>query len=289
MKSIIKLIRVNQWVKNLFLFVPAFFAGNLFNTDHDILLGLGFFCFSFVASGIYIINDSRDIEADKLHPKKKFRPLASGAVSVNFALSLSGLLVLTGLVGAYLIHVNFLILLGVYFVMNLAYSYGLKNVPILDLFIVAFGFLLRIYSGGIIGGIPISQWLFIMILLLSLFLILAKRKDDLEIKDKTGQTMRKASAHYNIEFVNSCLTLFAAVIIVAYIMYTVSDEVVHQFNSSYLYLTTIFVLAGIIRYLQITFVEKDSGSPTSVLYKDKFIIITILLWVASFYLIIYAF
>lgn len=289
MKSIVQLIRVNQWVKNLFLFIPAFFAGSLFNTDHDILLALGVICFSFVASGIYIINDSRDIEADKLHPKKKFRPLASGAVSVNVALSLSVFLVIMGLVGAYLINVNFLILLSVYFVMNLAYSFGLKNVPILDLFIVAFGFLLRIYSGGIIGEIPISQWLFIMILLLSLFLILAKRKDDIEIKVKTGVSIRKASVHYNVEFINSCLTLFAAVIVVAYIMYTVSDEVVRQFNSSYLYLTTIFVLAGVIRYLQITFVEKDSGSPTSVLYKDKFIIVTILLWVASFYLIIYAF
>jgi decaprenyl-phosphate phosphoribosyltransferase len=127
-----------------------------------------------------------------------------------------------------------------------------------------------------------------MILLLALFLVTAKRRDDLIIRSETGDLVRKASKSYNLEFINSCLTLLSAVIIVAYIMYTVSPEVSDRFKSANLFMTTVFVIAGIMRYLQITFVEQDSGSPTSILYKDKFILITILGWIISFYLIIYS-
>jgi 4-hydroxybenzoate polyprenyltransferase len=164
---------------------------------------------------------------------------------------------------------------------------GLKNIAILDLFIVAFGFLIRVYSGGVIVGITITDWLAIMILLLALFLVTAKRRDDLVIRSETGESVRKASSSYNLEFINSIITLLSAVIIVAYIMYTVSPAVAQNFKSRHLFMTTVFVIAGIMRYLQITFVEQDSGSPTSILYKDKFILITILGWIISFYIIIY--
>jgi decaprenyl-phosphate phosphoribosyltransferase len=128
----------------------------------------------------------------------------------------------------------------------------------------------------------------IMILLLALFLIIAKRRDDIVIQTETGEVVRKSSQAYNLEFINSCLTLLSAVVIVSYIMYTVSPEVTQRFNSEYLFVTTIFVIAGIMRYLQITFVEQNSGSPTSILFKDKFIVLTILGWIISFYVIIYA-
>jgi decaprenyl-phosphate phosphoribosyltransferase len=285
--AIIRLMRVKQWVKNLFLFVPTFFAGHLFEFTEMFRLAGGALAFSLVASGIYIINDYKDREIDKLHPRKKTRPIASGEVSESLAKVLMVVLLGTGLIWSFFIEINFFYLLTAYMLLNVGYSMGLKNIAILDLFIVAFGFLIRVYSGGVIVGITITDWLAVMILLLALFLVTAKRRDDLVIRSETGESVRKASSSYNLEFINSIITLLSAVIIVAYIMYTVSPAVAQNFKSRHLFMTTVFVIAGIMRYLQITFVEQDSGSPTSILYKDKFILITILGWIISFYIIIY--
>ena len=287
MKSIVRLLRIKQWVKNLFLFVPTFFAGNIFNVGELIQLLAGAAAFSLAASGIYIMNDYKDRHVDRLHPRKRLRPIASGEVNEKTALILMVVLLAGSLTWSFIINPYFFYFLLTYVLLNIGYSLGLKNIAILDLFIVAFGFLLRIYSGGVIVDVPITDWLAVMILLLSLFLVTAKRRDDLIIKSETGEFVRKASRSYNLEFINSCLTLLSAVIIVAYIMYTVSNDVVERFRSSHLFMTTIFVIAGIMRYLQITFVEQDSGNPTSILYKDKFILITIAGWILSFYLIIY--
>lgn len=287
MKSIVRLLRVKHWVKNLFLFIPNFFAGGLFHSRTIKTVLAGVILFSLVASAIYIINDLRDVKKDRLHPRKKFRPLASGEVKQSTAIILSVVLLITGMTLSALITVNFFYLLLLYFAINLAYSFGLKNIPLIDLFVVASGFLIRIYCGGILGDVPISHWLAIMIFLLALFLVLAKRRDDLIIHTETGNTVRTASKSYNLEFVNSCLTIFSAVIVVSYIMYTVSPEVIQRFGSDMVFATSAFVIAGIMRYLQITFVEQNSGSPTSILYKDKFILFTILGWIFSFFLIIY--
>jgi decaprenyl-phosphate phosphoribosyltransferase len=288
MRPIIKLLRIKHWIKNLFLFIPLFFKGGLFQSSQFEVLIAGFFSFSLLASGVYVINDYMDRKVDRLHPKKKLRPIASGEVKESTAWLIIGMLVAAGLVSAYFLDIYFFFFLSFYFVMNLGYSFGLKNIPIVDLFIVSFGFLIRIYAGGALAQVDISHWLSIMILLLALFLIIAKRRDDIVIQTETGEVVRKSSQAYNLEFINSCLTLLSAVVIVSYIMYTVSPEVTQRFNSEYLFVTTIFVIAGIMRYLQITFVEQNSGSPTSILFKDKFIVITILGWIVSFYVIIYA-
>jgi decaprenyl-phosphate phosphoribosyltransferase len=285
--SVLNLIRVKQWVKNLFLFIPLFFAGNIFELQQLQVVFVGAFAFCLVASGIYIINDFQDRNIDRLHPKKKFRPIASGEISGVAAWIMAVLLAGSGLFIASQLHMSFFYLISVYFVINLGYCCGLKNIPIVDLFIVSSGFLLRVYAGGILASIEITHWLSLMILLLSLFLVVAKRRDDLVISSATGEIVRKSSQAYNLEFINSCLTLISAVTVVAYIMYTVSPEVTERFNSDYLFITTIFVIAGVMRYLQITFVEKRSGSPTTVLVKDKFILFTMICWVVSFYLIIY--
>lgn len=287
MKDIILLIRPAHWTKNLFILIPAFFAGSIFQLDklQDTLLGI--ISFSLVASSIYIFNDLLDIEADKIHPLKKERPLAAGSVSKNNAIIILSILLISGFSIAWLLHPNFLILVACYVILNIGYSLGLKNVSIVDLFIVAIGFLIRIYCGGVLSNVNVSHWLSIMILLLSLFLVLAKRRDDLILQSNSHSIIRKSSTKYNLEFINACLTVFAAVIVVAYIMYTVSAEAVQHFESKYLYSTTLFVIAGIMRYLQITIVEQNSGSPTKILIKDKFILLTILCWIISFYLIIY--
>jgi len=286
--AILRLIRVRQWVKNLFLFIPSFFAGHLFKTDELLMVGIGAIAFSLVASGVYVINDYRDRFVDRQHPRKKFRPIASGEIGTGSAWVLIILLVTTGLTIAASLDMGFLYLLMTYFVLNLGYSFGLKNIPIVDLFIVSLGFLLRIYSGGVIADLPITHWLSIMILLLALFLIIAKRRDDILINAKNGCVIRKSTQSYNLDFINSCITLLSAVVIVAYIMYTMSPDVTDRFNSDYLFITTIFVIAGVMRYLQIIFVENKSGSPTRIFVRDKFILATIAGWIISFYLIIYA-
>jgi decaprenyl-phosphate phosphoribosyltransferase len=290
LRAVLKLIRVKQWVKNLFLFLPSFFAGHIFDVHELFMVLLGAVAFSFVASGVYVINDYRDREVDRLHPKKKERPLASGEVRLPMAWALMVGLICAGLVLAATVNTVFFYLLASYLILNLGYSFGLKHIPILDLFIVSLGFLIRVYSGGVIADLPVTHWLSLMVLLLALFLILAKRRDDLLIngKNKNGFVIRKSTSKYNLTYINSCITLLSAVMIVAYIMYTVSPEVTERFESEYLFITTIFVIAGIMRYLQIVFVEKNSGSPTNIFIKDKFILGTVACWIISFYIIIYA-
>lgn len=240
-----------------------------------------------MASSIYIINDYRDIEDDKKHPEKSKRPLASGAVSKTAAIMICIVLVIAGFVIAYFIRDKFLFVLTIYFLLNLAYSFGLKTIPILDIIIVAIGFVLRIKGGAVIALIGLSEWLNIMVFLLALFMAIGKRRDDVLLKLSSGTDMRKSIKGYNLEYLNVVLALVCAVIVVAYFMYTMSQEVILRMGTYRLYYTCLFVLAGIMRYLQIIFVQAKAGSPTKVLYKDRFIQVSILLWVVSFYLIIY--
>jgi len=248
---------------------------------------LGFIVFCLIASSIYIINDYRDIEDDRKHPVKSKRPLASGAVSKNTAVIICVLLLICGFTLAWFIRDKFLFIVGIYFLLNLAYSFGLKTIPILDIIIVAIGFVLRIKGGAVIAMIGVSEWLNIMVFLLALFMAIGKRRDDVLLKLSSGTDMRKAIKGYNLEYLNVALALVCAVIVVAYFMYTMSPEVLTRLGTYRLYYTCLFVLAGILRYLQIIFVQAASGSPTKILYKDRFIQASLLLWIISFYLIIY--
>ncbi len=289
MPPLIKLLRPKDWAKNAFLFLPVFFGGKLFDMPKIEHLLFGFFAFSFVASAIYIINDYRDIEDDRKHPKKKLRPLASGAVQPTTALIIAGVLVLAGFGLAFLADsgFRFIFILALYFSMNLGYSMGLKNIPILDILIVAVGFSLRVKAGGYIANISVSVWLNLMVFLLALFMAIAKRRDDTILKMETGLDMRKAVKGYNVDFLNTMLAMFSAIIIMTYIMYCVSPFTIENMKTYHLYYTVIFVVAGLMRYLQITLVQNQAGSPTEILYKDRFIQITMLLWVAAFYALLY--
>jgi decaprenyl-phosphate phosphoribosyltransferase len=283
----IMLMRPHHWIKNLFLFLPLFFAGDIFNI-HDLLnTGLGFLAFSFVASSIYIINDYKDIEADKKHPEKCNRPIASGTVSKSAAIILFIGCLLAGIFLSVLLMPKFIFILALYFFINLAYSFGLKNISILDIILLSAGFVLRVKAGGVIASVAITQWLNIMFFLLALFMATAKRRDDILLKLQSGHDLRKSIKGYNLEFMNVVLSLLTAIIIVSYLIYTISPEVMERWKTYRLYYTSIFVIAGLLRYLQITFVENNTGSPTKLLYKDRFIQITLILWILSFYVIIY--
>ena len=285
----IKLLRPKDWAKNLFLFIPSFFAEKIFDANNLGWLVLGFFSFSFMASCIYILNDYRDIEDDKKHPVKRSRPLASGKVKKSTGLIVAILLFAASVIIGVFVDSTFLFLfvLGIYFTLNVSYSLGFKNIAILDILILAAGFVLRVKGGAVIAKVETSEWLIIMTYLLALFLSIAKRRDDMLLKMETGTDMRKSISGYNLDFLNTMLALFSSIIIVAYIMYTVSGQTYIRLKTHRLYYTSVFVIAGILRYLQITFVQKKSGSPTEILYKDRFIQCTLVLWVISFFFILY--
>jgi 4-hydroxybenzoate polyprenyltransferase len=283
----IRLLRIKEWIKNLFLFIPVFFAGKLFNASDFQNLLIGFVSFSFVASSIYILNDYRDVQSDRIHPVKSKRPLAAGTVSPLIAIVISSLCCVGGLLIALTLNLMFFIIVLAYFIINLGYSFGLKNISILDITLIAVGFVLRIKAGGILAAVGVSYWLTIMVFLLALFLAITKRRDDLYLKQSSGIDMRKAIKGYSLELLNILLAIVAAIIIIAYIMYTISPDVLRRLGTYRLYYTCIFVIAGLFRYLQITYILKNSESPTKALYKDTFLQIVLLLWIISFYVILY--
>lgn len=290
-KSIIKQLRPEQWFKNIFVFLPLFFSGQLLNINMLYVCIISFFAFSFAASSIYCFNDIVDVEADRKHPRKSKRPIASGAVSISAAYAMAAVCLLISLSLLFFFggeaKYTLIGLILFYYVMNIAYCFYLKRIAIVDVMIIAIGFVIRVLVGGAATGIVLSEWIIIMTFLLALFLAFAKRRDDVVIYDSTGVAMRKNTSRYNVEFMNQILSIVAAVTIIAYIMYTVSPEVIARFNSRYVYLTSLFVLAGIIRYLQIVTVESNAGSPTRVLFRDRFIQFCILGWIVSFFIIIY--
>ena len=287
MKNIFTLIRPHQYVKNLFIFLPLFFAGQITNPALLINAFLAFVAFSISANAIYILNDYQDIEEDRQHPKKKYRPLASGSISKKGAISLMSIFFIVGISLMAVLSLQAIAILGAYITLNIGYSFHLKHIAILDVTIIATGFVLRLFIGSAVTEIPLSMWIIIMTFLLALFMALAKRRDDVLLFLNTGKKMRKVIDGYNLRLIDGAMMIMAFVVIVAYIFYTTSTAVVQRLHSEYLYLTALFVILGILRYLQIAFVENDSGSPTKIVLKDKFMQITILAWVFSFVWIIY--
>ncbi|HHH53648.1 MAG TPA: decaprenyl-phosphate phosphoribosyltransferase [Bacteroidetes bacterium] len=285
--GIIQLSRPHQYLKNLFIFMPIFFALRI--TELPLLQNaiLAFIAFSITASAIYMLNDYHDIEEDRQHPKKKHRPLASGVITKSEATVVMSLFFGAGFCLMGLVNAHALIILGIYVGLNIAYSLYLKNIAIVDIMIIASGFVLRLFIGSTVTGITLSSWIVIMTFLLALFMALAKRRDDLLIYLDTGKKMRKAINGYNLQFLDSAMVVMATVVIVAYTMYVTSIQTIERMNSEYLYLTAFFVILGILRYLQISLVLQDSGSPTKIVIRDHFLQITLIAWIATFVWILY--
>ncbi|GEN77411.1 decaprenyl-phosphate phosphoribosyltransferase [Chryseobacterium hagamense] len=292
MKKYVKLLRMEQWVKNLFVFVPLFFSGNIKNPDLLTKSIFAFIIFSLAASVVYILNDYNDIEADKKHPEKRRRPLASGAISKTQAVAIFVGLIIVDMVLVFVAQSyfqeslwKFAIIVGFYFVMNLAYTFKLKHVPIIDISIIAVGFVLRVLSGGYITGISISQWAILLTFVLALVLAIGKRRGELINAQVSGKT-RKALDGYNVQFADIALSISVTLAIVCYLMFTLSPEVQARFHSRVFY-TVIFVVFAFLRYLQQTLVYNRTESPTKIVYRDRYIQITLLLWVAAFLIQIY--
>ena len=287
---VIRIVRPRQWVKNFFVFIPLFFGGQMSNTALLLDALTTFVAFSLAASSIYCLNDIVDVEADRQHPVKCHRPIASGQVSVSAAYALMAIMLILSMTVCPMLKGRSMavgaVVLG-YWIMNIAYCVWLKNFAIIDVCLIAFGFVLRILAGGLATGIEPSNWLVLMTFLLTLFLSFAKRRDDVLRMEATGKPPRKNTIRYNLTFINQAITISASITLVCYIMYTVSPEVTARFNSHYIYLTTIFVLVGLLRYIQIAVVDKQSGDPTKVILRDRFTQLVVLAWMVSFLFIIY--
>lgn len=292
MNNILKLIRPHQWLKNVFVLIPMFFGGSLLDPEDIRASLLTFLAYSFVASSVYCFNDINDVEADRRHPVKCKRPLASGAVSMGTAWMLMALMfvlaaLMTALLGdrGHILKVGGVLLF--YYILNICYCAKLKQYAIVDVCIVAFGFALRVLAGGFATDITLSKWLVLMTFLLTLFLSFAKRRDDVLRMNETGEPPRKNTIRYNLTFINQAITITASVTLVCYIMYTVSPEVVARLGSDLLYLTSVFVLLGLLRYMQITVVDKKSGDPTKIMLRDRFTQLVVVLWALTFLILIY--
>ena len=290
MNDILRLVRPTQWLKNVFVLVPMFFGGSLMDGQDLYASAVTFLAFSFLASSVYCFNDIIDVEADRRHPVKCRRPVASGAIPLSQAYGLMGLMLALSLLMLAMLRVNRLAVGAVllfYYVLNLGYCARLKQYAIVDVCVIAFGFVLRLLAGGLATETVLSKWIVMMTFLLTLFLSFAKRRDDVLRMEAMGEAPRKNTIRYNKDFINQAITITASVTLVCYIMYTISPEVVARAHTDYLYLTTVYVLLGLLRYIQITVVDKQSGDPTKMLLRDRFTQLVVVLWALTFLVIIY--
>lgn len=290
MKNLIRLIRPKQWIKNLIVLLPVFFGGALLHPSAIYAGLITALSFSFAASSIYCLNDIIDIEDDKHHPIKCNRPLASGAISIPQGYTLMVLMLILSMASTFLLYDHQLETAGViafYWLLNIGYCLKLKQYAVIDVCIVAFGFVLRVLAGGVSTSIHLSKWIVLMTFLLMLFLSFAKRRDDVVRMNETGHAPRQNTIRYNLTFINQAITITSSVTLVCYIMYTVSPETIQNFHTDYLYLTSVFVLVGLLRYIQIAVVDKKSGDPTKVILRDRFTQLIVLAFGLAFLFIIY--
>ena len=283
----IKLLRLEQYVKNLFIFLPIFFGLKISNLALVVDVSIAFIAFSLTPSAVYIFNDYFDVEDDKLHPKKKNRPLASGAISNNIAFILMGILAIVGITLMSYLSFTATGILLVYLVLNIAYSVKLKHIVIVDIFTISIGFVLRLVVGSTLTNTPLSMWIVIMTFLLTTLIALGKRHNDIILLNQTGYRMRKVIDGYSQQFIEISMIVIGSITLLAYIIFSSSYQAIENSQSEYLYLTSLFVIIGVLRYLYITFVREDSGSPTKILFTDIFIQLTILGWIISLVWILY--
>ncbi len=281
-----RLARPRQWVKNGFVLAPLFFTPEAVTWPNAGRGAIAVVVFCLIASAIYVFNDWCDAEADRLHPAKSTRPIASGEVSPAAALAFAALLLAAGMVLCVAaLPARAVAIAGAYVALSMLYSARLKHIAVLDVLIVATGFVLRIEFGGAATGISLTVWIVVCTFLLALFLAFAKRRDDL-VKS-LGDTHRPALAGYNLRFVDTALGVVLAALLVSYLIYTADAAAIAKFHTDKLYLTAPFVVAGVLRYLQIALVEQRSGSPTDLALTDPFLILAFVGWLATFGWLLY--
>lgn len=289
MKSIAaywNLARVYQWHKNLFVLLGFFVLGDYANYELFLKAIYAFTVFCLASSSVYIFNDYRDMESDSLHPLKKKRPLASGIIGVKRALSLSVILCLISLTTSYFLGTAALVIVCCYLINNLSYSMLFKRYPIIDVFQIGIGFMLRIFAGTTGIGIHISEWMILTGFMISLLIGFAKRYGEL-FNQSGRENKREVLQDYSLETLRAFMVIMASATIITYSLYTLSPRSIELHNTTNLIYTIPFVIFGIFRFLYIVLFHQSGEDPSSQIFRDRQIVITGILWILTYGFIIY--
>ncbi len=277
----IRLFRIKHYIKNILIFLPLLFSGQLFNLPLSKICCLGFVGFSIMCSGIYIINDVKDIDKDRQHPTKKERPLASGEISVNEAIFIAiGCILISFLISIFSFGFLGCACLLIYLFINMLYSISLKNYPIIDVTILVFGFFLRVLFGSIITNIEISTWLFLTIIAISFYLALGKRRNELRVSDENGGVTREVLSHYNYAFLDKNMYMCMALANVFYSLWAANH------NNEKMIWTVPMVIIISMKYSLIVEGESE-GDPVEVILNDKFLILFLIIYITIDFVLLY--
>ena len=284
--AIVKTARPHHWIKNLVVFAALIFAKKFADPLSVVLAIKGFLTFCLTASAIYYLNDIADFKKDQLHPLKKLRPIASGKMNLGLAWAIALVLLTAGLLISLSLGRQFIGCFILYVILNIGYNLGLKNVVIIDVMVLATGFVVRAAAGAAAIAVPISSWLLVCTILLALFLGFAKRRHEIMILGDTAVSHRQSLAHYSTYFLDQMISVVTASTVIAYTFYTLSPEVQEKFGSGDLVLTVPFVLYGIFRYLYLVHQRDKGGSPTRILITDAPLLACVGLWIIAVLIII---
>ncbi len=283
--ELLELLRIRQWHKNAFVLLGFFVLGDY--SDYELLfkavMAVAAFCLA--SSSVYIFNDYHDIEVDRKHPTKKFRPLARGTIQVGQALFLAAVFCLASLTISFFINIIALIIISLYLLNNITYSLSFKKYPIIDVFQIGFGFMLRIFAGTAGIGIYISEWMILTGFMISLLIGFAKRFAELSYME-IPHNHRKVLEEYSVETLRSFMIIMASATIITYSLYTLSSRSIELHGTTNLVYTTPFVIFGIFRFLYLVLFRQSGDEPSVQIFKDKQLLITIILWALSYGLII---
>jgi len=286
---LMKSMRIYQWVKNTFILAPMIFAMQFFHIDYIVHALVAFFLFSIVASCIYVFNDCFDKEKDRLHPDKKDRPIASGDLPVRKAVLLSSILLIVSLFAIFEFNIYFFFISVAYIIMNILYSSYLKRIVILDVIIIAIGFVMRVKIGGVVNHIELSPWILVITFLLAIFLGLIKRRQEL-IKISASENgeveTRIALKQYNLSFLDQLISITTATTLISYVSYVLNPDIQLKFKTKQLYLTVPFVVFGIFRYLYLTYVKGKGENAAEIIFSDIPFTFNAFVWVLFFILIL---
>lgn len=288
--NLIKLARPKQWIKNFFVFAPLLFSKHIFDPAYVFSSLKAFFTFCIISSAVYIINDILDVESDRAHPKKKYRPIASGEITVSQAVIFTSILLAISILAFLFQNPAFIFLAVLYFITNLLYSIKIKSVVLLDVFFISFGFMLRVLGGAAAISVPVSSWMVLTTIFISLFLAISKRRGELSqvINQENIEKQRPVLKDYSVDFADQLNTIAAAGTIISYALYTVSERTVATFGTEKLIYTTPFVIYGIFRYMFLMHKRNLGESPTSIVTKDIPIMLNVFCWFVVCVLIIYS-
>lgn len=285
-KKYLKLIRLDHWIKNILLFAPLFFSLQI-SYKNFISSVAAFLAFSLTASAVYVINDIFDIESDRKHFKKKFRPLASGKISMAKALAVFFILLTAGMVISFNIPNNFFYVTVSYFLINILYSKWLKKISIIDVMVIAIGFVLRILAGAAAIAVAVSPWIILCTFFGALLLGFGKRKNEIDTLKKDSVDCRNVLSRYEKNFLNQLIALTSGITIMSYALYAIDTQTVSHFKTSSLIYTIPFVVFGVFRYFQIIYTTSSGEDPTKIFTKDQSMFLNLLLWGLAFGLIVY--